>query len=690
VLLVAGWLITGCWAGQAEFARTNVNDPLADSDGDGVMNRDDVCPVDADPAQADGDHDGVGDRCDLCPDDADPANGDGDGDGLGDACDNCPDLVNVGQGDGDDDGQGDACDKCPALEHQDDTDGDHDGLPDACDDCPTVVNPGQEDADGDGVGDACDACAGVDDLNGPDGDGDGIRDACDDCPDAPDPLQKDSEHDGHADACDTCPTVENPGQEDRDTDGVGDACDACPDDADPKQQDTDDDGVGDACDVCAAKVDPDQADGDGDGVGDACDSCPTVANPEQEDDDGDGRGDVCDNCREAANPTQADGDLDGFGDACDDCKGRYDPAQVDSDADGTGDACEVWTGMTGLDTPRELDVPGGPDLLAAGDWDHDGNVDLLATLAHAAGGVAWIPGSGTSAWGPPVVHATLPLPSSVALADLDRDGTLDLVVGHAGEPVVRVFSWGSPSGVVDLVDLALPFASDHVAAGDLDGDGWLDLVAGSEAEGALGVFRRAAPWSFVEAWSATAVSVRASDLVPSLAGRLDLLALSAGDDDDVLLPYIGLGDATLEAGTPVALPFAPSEMAWGRIDGDVRVDLVVTGLAANQVQVLLQDANGRYKPHGEPLAVVGPSAPILADLTGDGLTDLALLRVTQGAVTVLAGDGMGGFAPAAGLESVSVGAGATHWLLLDKNRDDRPDWVVSYPNDQKIRVFPAL
>jgi hypothetical protein len=370
------------------------------------------------------------------------------------------------------------------------------------------------------------------------------------------------------------------------------------------------------------------------------------------------------------------------------CPARYDPAQVDSDGDGTGDACEAWVPTVGLGEPRVLDVPGGPDLVVAGDWDRDGNVDLLVTLAHAAGGVAWIPSLGEALWGPPVGHATLPLPSSVALADLDRDGSLDLVVGHAGASVVRVFSWGSSTGVADLLDLALPFAAEHVAAGDLDGDGWLDLVAGSEADGALAAFRRVAPWSFEQSWAEAPPKVRAPRLVPSLEGRLDVLALSA-DTEPAFLPYSGLGDATFATGAPLALPFEATELAWGYLDDDPRVDLVLTGLAAGQAQVLRQDANGRFKLHGPALALASPACPILADFTGDGLTDLGVLLLTRGAITVLAGDGLGGFAPVPLLTEVPVGAGATHWTLVDKNRDDRPDWVVTDPNSEQIRIYLA-
>ena len=100
----------------------------ADSDGDGVLNASDNCPMVFNPvrpldggAQADNDSDTVGDACDVCPVNAgtttctavDP--NDRDGDGVVNATDNCPDLSNPGQADGDTDGKGDVCDACPTV-----------------------------------------------------------------------------------------------------------------------------------------------------------------------------------------------------------------------------------------------------------------------------------------------------------------------------------------------------------------------------------------------------------------------------------------------------------------------------------------------------------------------------------------------------------------------------------------------
>ena len=60
--------------------------PGLDGDQDGVPDRDDVCPLVANPGQADLDRDGRGDVCDNCPATPNPDQADSDGNGTGDAC----------------------------------------------------------------------------------------------------------------------------------------------------------------------------------------------------------------------------------------------------------------------------------------------------------------------------------------------------------------------------------------------------------------------------------------------------------------------------------------------------------------------------------------------------------------------------------------------------------------------------
>lgn len=103
--------------------------------------------------------------------------------------------------------------------------------------------------------------------------------------------------------------------EDSDGDNITDATDNCPLVFNPirpldnkKQADFDNDGVGDACDVCPVDANTttckgfDPSDTDGDGTPNISDNCPNVANSLQEDADKDGKGDACDPCPNEANP----------------------------------------------------------------------------------------------------------------------------------------------------------------------------------------------------------------------------------------------------------------------------------------------------------------------------------------------------------------------------------------------------
>jgi hypothetical protein len=75
-------------AGQPRVlpAACPIPEPPSDTDGDGVFDFDDCCPLHSNAAQTDTDHDGRGDLCDNCPAVPNTDQTDSDANGVGDAC----------------------------------------------------------------------------------------------------------------------------------------------------------------------------------------------------------------------------------------------------------------------------------------------------------------------------------------------------------------------------------------------------------------------------------------------------------------------------------------------------------------------------------------------------------------------------------------------------------------------------
>lgn len=186
-------------------------------------------------------------------------------------------------------------------------------------------------------------------------------------------------------------------------------------------------------------------------------------------------------------------------------------------------------------------------------------------------------------------------PSSLALADFDGDGKLDLAVTNLDDDTLVLYR-GLGIGLFEvLVELPTGDEPRSVTTGDFDGDGSVDVA---------------------------------------VANRLG----------DTASAYFNAGDASLGAPVELATGLRPSHLAAADLDGDGTDDLVVANADGNSISVFRSDGAGGLAPGVEFPAGVNPVELELVDLNADGALDVVTAtRVVPPTVGVVLGDGQGAF-----------------------------------------------
>ena len=319
-------------------------------------------------------------------------------------------------------------------------------------------------------------------------------------------------------------------------------------------------------------------------------------------------------------------------------------------------ACVFSLGNSGPAFNRiEATAGQGPGSLAIADVNHDGHADIL--VANTTGRTLTVllgDGHGHFHPAPGVPCPTGPSPNDLALADFQGDGNLDVAIANTETPEISILLGDGKGGFKPSP--RSPFTTEShphvhgVAAADFNGDGKIDIVTDS--------------------W-----------------GRNQIL----------LLPGDGAGNLI-----PPGRPFNTGKRPYQRLraadfNKDGKPDVVTTDLDGNAVSVLLGDGRGGFEDAaGSPFpAGVFPWAVAVDDLNRDGNLDLAVLPydrdiadAKQLGVTVLLGDGKGGFRPMTGLPfSLSGCRGPDRVATGDVNGDGYRDIAVTCAQNNKLMLF---
>lgn len=324
-----------------------------------------------------------------------------------------------------------------------------------------------------------------------------------------------------------------------------------------------------------------------------------------------------------------------------------------------------------------------PTAVASGDWDRDGLVDLA--IGDSSNFVSsWrgqVYGTFQLVGSPVDVELS---PRALVRVDLNRDGRADLVV--VGENIQQAgvgrVLYGNGDGTFirtpDLFDTG--FGSVAVAAGEITGDGFVDLAVANEGTSEVYILRGDGSGGFTvlrrlpvgQAPSAVALV----DLDGN--GRLDLVVTNTNGDSLSVFLGQGNGNFTSVGEFPVGpVAATPRGLALGDVDGDGKLDALVANNFSFDVSVLRGDGRGGFSAPRGFVADAEPLGVLVGDVDGDGLDDAVALTRGSGNSPTAAFLRSLGSRGLAGVENVALTGGPTQVAVADLERDGLPDLLVS-------------
>jgi hypothetical protein len=345
-----------------------------------------------------------------------------------------------------------------------------------------------------------------------------------------------------------------------------------------------------------------------------------------------------------------------------------------------------------------IQLPAGTyaESVTVGDFNGDGIQDL-ATANYTSHNVTVLLGNGsggfTEATGSPFTVGGLPY--SVVAGDFNGDGIQDLATANYSSNNVTVLLGNGAGGFTGAT--GSPFAVGmnpwYLVVGDVNGDGIQDLAVANVGSynvtvllgNGTGGFTAAAASPFASGPGAPQ-SVAFGDFDGD--GIEDLAVTSSLPSNLAVVLGNGSGGFTAATGSPFTVGTEPESVAVGDFNRDGIEDLAIANRSSHDVTVLLGNGSGGFTAAvGSPFAVGNdPMSLVAGDFNGDGIQDLATANSTSHNITVLLGNGSGTFMEATG-SPFAVGIGPSSIVVGDFNGDGIQDLATANSSSGNLTVL---
>ena len=279
----------------------------------------------------------------------------------------------------------------------------------------------------------------------------------------------------------------------------------------------------------------------------------------------------------------------------------------------------------------------------------------------------------------------------LVLADVNRDGRLDLVSQHLQRRVVTV-QLGDGTGRFAMAPgspIALAYSPTNIKLGDVNNDGLLDLCVTGNEHNTVEIFLGDGSGKFSPSpGSPSVVSASPGFKAQSLQlvdlnedGKLD--TLTTNNQQNSFATMFGNGRGGFSPGPVATFPAGQGRysFAFGDLDGDGHLDVVIASGnnefgEPGRVVMMRGDGKGSFKYLSETPVPTGPRYVTLGDVNGDGRADIVLCHGNNqlNQLCILLNQGGGKFAPGA---TYDLGAAGWAVTVADVNGDKSNDLVVA-------------
>jgi hypothetical protein len=334
--------------------------------------------------------------------------------------------------------------------------------------------------------------------------------------------------------------------------------------------------------------------------------------------------------------------------------------------------------------PLRLNIGFPTRRIAAGDFDRDSKPDIAGSVFDLSGSssglVAIRFGNGSLA-----SVSTIVEPRSLAVADLNHDSKLDLVVvsslGGTNPVCVSVLLGDGAGHFAAAKTFAGPGGASQIAVADFNSDSNPDLAIGG-VDG-IRVLLGAGNGNFSPGSAVSAGGVVAGLAVAdiSLDGKPDLLASHAYNGDNRLSVIVNTGNAVFAAPVDYAVASNPGAIAVGDFSGNGVVDVAVVSESNAAVSILRNLSSGGLLGNRIDLITQPLCLTIVAD-TFDGDSALDLLVASRESAQLHPAVG----AVPDGTRHFTTPHDAQDSLLADFNNDGRPDLATSVFSDDIVTI----